>query len=161
MPYEIRPVSDVLTARNDRRQEEERWAEGSRLGSVAAPSSTAATAATAAAPESSATARSLLAGLVDRECPSAEFPSVQRVDGRIRICLAAHFHEGEPAGTTRVSVGDDLHLGDLAPALREQSSELCFVRVKWQIPNVQPRPHRPQPPSPRHCGTVSHPERSS
>lgn len=139
------------------RQGSKRWVESCPVGLVPAPP--AAPAATAT--KSTTAAWSLLAGFVDGQRPAAEFPTVERIDSRIGLCLAPHLYEGEPARTTRVSVGDDLHLVDLAAPLREQGAELRFVRVKRQIANVQPGPHDPQPLSPRGCEASSRRERWS
>lgn len=108
------------------RQGSKRWVETCPVGLVPAPPP--APAATTTKPTTAAWG--LLAGFVDGQRPTAEFPTVERIDGRIGLGLAPHLYEGEPSRTTRVTVGDDLHLVDLAAPLREQGAELRFVRVK-------------------------------
>ena len=129
---------------------------GRSLQRVLVPASPApAATTTTAATKSTAAAWGLFSRLVDRQRPAAEFPPVQRTDGRLGLCLTPHLDEGKTARSARVPIGDDLDVGNLASAFLEQGAELCLVRVKRQIPNVQPGPHDPQPPSPRNCGAIS------
>ena len=114
-------------------------AEWSRADLVLAPGATSAPAAVPSEP--TAVARFPLAGLGDRQHPTADLFPVKRPHRCDGIHLAPHLHKAEAAGPPGRPIGDDPHRDDLASALGEQGAELRLVDVKRQVPHVQPRSH--------------------
>src|SRR5579863_8421662 len=80
---------------------------------TAAIATAAATAAAAAATIAAATATAAAVfprpGFIDSQCSALHVLAVERLDGRLSLLVAAHFHEAEPLGSSGVSVHD--HLG--------------------------------------------------
>lgn len=109
-----------------------------------------ATTATTAAPKSSTTsasaARGLLLRLVHRERPATDLSPIQSSDSGLGIALARHFDEGKATGPSRIPVGDDLHISDLATSLFEERTELSCVHVKREITDIHSCPHTGETP---------------
>jgi hypothetical protein len=105
---------------------------------------------TAAATKSSTTsasaARGLLLRLVHRERPATDLSPVQSSDSGLGIALARHFDEGKAPRPSRIPVGDDLHISDLATSLFEERTELRCVHVKREITDIHSCPHTVETP---------------
>ena len=71
---------------------------------------------------------------------AAELRLVELVDGPLRIVVARHLDEREPARPTRGHVAHDPHGIDGAD-LSEHLFELGFSRFVREIPNKQPTTH--------------------
>src|SRR5262249_51336457 len=122
--------------------------------------------ATAAVPTASAApaAASFLArpGFIDRQRPTADLLAVERLNGVLGFLVAAHLHEAEALGSTRVAIHDDLRRLDRA-VWGEHRLQRGIGHVVSQIPNVQ-LPAHGGPPRKRHRyvpllgGAASRPE---
>jgi hypothetical protein len=111
-----------------------------------ATATTATTAATKSSTTSASAARGLLLRLVHRERPATDLSPIQSSDSGLGIALARHFDEGEAPGPSRIPVGDDLHISDLATSLFEERTELSCVHVKREITDIHSCPHTVETP---------------
>jgi hypothetical protein len=113
---------------------------------TATTATTATTAATKSSTTSASAARGLLLRLVHRERPATDLSPIQSSDSGLGIALARHFDEGKAPGPSRIPVGDDLHISDLATSLFEERTELRCVHVKREITDIHSCPHTVETP---------------
>jgi hypothetical protein len=104
------------------------------VASTAAAAGTASSAGTAAAAGSAGTAVGFGTGFVDVQCASAQFFAVQGCDGFLGFGGIGHFYEGEAAGASGVTVGDQADLIDFAVGLK-QGSQFGFRGAVREVAN--------------------------
>jgi hypothetical protein len=96
---------------------------------------TAAAATTAAAAAAAATAA--LHRFIHAERAAAELLSVERCDRCLRVFVARHRHEREPARTAGLAIHYDRDLFDRSTFFTERSTELVLGRRVRQVSNVE------------------------
>jgi ATP-dependent RNA helicase RhlE len=108
---------------------------GGRLTARSPPTTpTEAAAATAAA------AALALLGLVDPQRAPVEGRAVHACDRRLRRGVGSHRHEAKAARLAGLSIGHEVHVGDLA-VLRERLAERVAARVEREIAHIESIAH--------------------